>query len=247
MVGILRAYGRALRSLFVARIMRHFVWPILVSAALWMGIGVLFWDRLARWLTTLFATWKILGAQGGAGEKAVATSLPIALYLLSLPLMFVTAVLLLELLALPLILDKVARLEYVELEQRHGGSQWQSIRRTLLSFVVAAGVLVLGLPLWLVPGAGALLLFAASAWLNYRSFSYDVLMRHADADELVALPARHRGWLLLLALGAGSLTLVPVVNLLAVPFCGLAFTHYLLDALQAARSSARASNSGSRS
>jgi CysZ protein len=86
-----------------------------------------------------------------------------------------------------------------------------------------------------VPGGGVLVSLALSAWLNFRSFRYDVLMKHADPRELAALPAAHRGRLLLLSLGASTLTLLPGLNLLAVPFAGLAFTHYLLPALERSR------------
>jgi CysZ protein len=96
-------------------------------------------------------------------------------------------------------------------------------------------VAVVSLPLWLLPGAGVIVSLMLSSWLNYRAFRYDVLMKHADPRELQVLPAAHRGRLLLLSFGASTLTLVPGLNLLAVPFAGLAFTHYLLSALERAR------------
>jgi hypothetical protein len=71
--------------------------------------------------------------------------------------------------------------------------------------------------------------------IKYRSFRYDVLMSHADAQELRSLPEQHRGRLLLMALGAGAPALVPLANLLSVPFAGLSFAHYLLHALERAR------------
>ena len=74
-----------------------------------------------------------------------------------------------------------------------------------------------------------------SAWLNYRSFRYDVLMKHADAMELQSLPRTHRGRLFCMALVAGTLMLVPPVNLLVVPLVGLSFAHYLLHALHRSR------------
>jgi CysZ protein len=162
----------------------------------------------------------------------------LALYFASVPLMLTTAVLILEMVALPIILEKMATLEYPQLERRRGGSQWTSIRRTVVSFLLAVGLTVLTLPLWLVPGAGAVFSWLLCSWLNYRAFSYDVLMSHADAAELEDLPKRHRGRLLVLALGAGALTLVPIANLLAVPFAGLAFAHYLLCQLKLARDAA---------
>jgi CysZ protein len=238
MLAIFRAYARALRSLFLPGMLRHFVWPGLVSVALWLGIGLVFWGRLSRALAGLIQRWPALHAHlspGGAGEHGIATAMHWALYIVSLPLMVATSVLLLELVALPIILERVARAEYGHVERRRGGSQWTSIRRTAVSCLIAVGLVAVTLPLWLIPGFGVLFSLLLSSWLNYRSFTYDVLMNHASAAELQALPERHRARLLVLALGAGTLTLVPVVNLLAVPFAGLAFAHYLLAALHVQR------------
>ena len=241
MLAVFRAYGRAARSLFLSGLIRHFLWPGLAAVALWVTAGLVFWGRLAHGLVGVLRHWPLLSshlAAGGLAEQGVATTLHLALYFLSVPMMLVTFVLLLELVALPIILDKVALAEYPDLERRRGGSQWTSIGRTVRSFIIVAAVLVLTLPLWLVPGFWALLSYLASSWLNYRSFSYDVLMNHADLAELQSLPRHHRGRLLLLSLGAGALSLVPVANLmLAVPFTGLAFAHYLLRELERHRGS----------
>jgi len=238
MLAMLRAYARAVRSLFLPAVLAHFLWPVLVAAAAWLTAGLTCWDRLA---------WALAGSlrsgRGHATQVAVAAGLKVALYLMSLPLALVTALLLLEMVALPFILERIAKQEYPGLERRHGGSQWQSVRNTLVSLAIAAVVAVATLPLWLLPGASIVVSLSLSSWLNYRAFRYDVLMNHADVQELSALPRAHRGRLLLLAFGAGLLTLVPVVNLLSVPLSGLAFAHYLLPALE--RSRALASSGGS--
>jgi len=238
MLDLARAYARAARSLLEPSIRRHFLWPVLAAAAAWLGIGLAFWDRLARALVSLLRQLRPLGAllaPGHTSEVAVVHSLKVALYLVSIPLAMLTAVLLLEAVALPFILERVAKLDYSTLERRHGGSQWQSLRNTALSFALAAVIAILTLPFWLLPGVGVAVSLGLSAWLNYRSFRYDVLMSHADAEELRVLPAAHRGQLLVLALGASALSLVPVVNLLSVPLAGLAFAHYLLHALGESR------------
>lgn len=239
MLAIFRAYLRAIHSLLQPLVLIHFLWPVLLSAAAWLTAGLLWWDSLARLLAGLFRHHlPAFMASTPATEVALLTGLKIALYLLSVPLALATALLLVELVALPVILDRVAKTDYPRLERRHGGSQWRSLKNTLVSLAVAAAVTAVTLPLWLVPGVSVGISLALSAWLNYRSFRYDVLMSHADARELHALPAAHRSRLLLLSLGAACLTLVPVLNLLAVPFAGLAFAHYLLHALALARGTA---------
>lgn len=235
MLAMLRAYARAVCSLRAPSIRRHFLWPVLAAGGAWLGAGLAFWDRLARVLTSLLRQYGPLGAllaPGRGSETAVVQSLKVALYLLSVPLAMLTAVLLLEVVALPFIIERVAALDYPALERRHGGSQWQSLRNTAVSFAIAVVVAVLALPLWLLPGGGVVLSLVLSAWLNYRAFRYDVLMSHADAEELRTLPAAHAGRLFVLALAASALGLVPLLNLLSVPLAGLAFAHYLLPALQ---------------
>jgi CysZ protein len=238
MISILRAYGRALRSMLLPGIMKHFLWPVLASAVLWVGAGLALWGWLTRVLLDLIRRWPLLSARlspGSGAESALSTSIHFSLYLFSIPLMMVTAVLILELVALPIILDRVADADYAYVERRRGGSQWQSLRGTAVSFLIAAVIAIFTLPLWLFPGVGVAVSLILSAWLNYRSFRYDVLMKHADRHELQALPRAHRGRLFAMALAAGTLSLVPPVNLLVVPFVGLSFAHYLLHALHESR------------
>ena len=235
---MLRAYSRALRSLFEPTLRRHFFWPVLAAAAAWLGVGLAFWDPLARGLVSLIRRIGPLAsylAPGQTSQVAVVGAFQVALYLASIPLAMLTAVLVLEMIALPIILDRGANLDYPTLERRRGGSQWQSIRNTIVSFAIALVLTVLTLPLWLLPGVSIAVPLLLSAWLNYRSFRYDTLMSHADPHELRALPAAHRRRLLLLALAPSPLGLVPLLNLLVVPLTGLAFAHYLLEALAASR------------
>lgn len=237
MVGILRAYSLALRSLLRPVVLAHFGWPPLVATAAWVTLGYAYWDRVAGALAGLLA-------RGHAVQPAVAVTTKVALYLMSVPFALVTTILMLELVALPFILEHVARREYPALARKHGGSLRGSLRNTLVSFGIAALLAIATLPAWLVPGAGAVISVTLSSWLNYRSFRYDVLMSHADAAELAALPRAHRPQLLFIALGTGLLALVPLVNLLSVPLAGLSFAHYLLDALHRSRAASEDARSG---
>ena len=96
-------------------------------------------------------------------------------------------------------------------------------------------VLIVTLPLWLIPGLGLILPWLLSAWLNQRAYRYDALMQHADRDEFARLVGTHRGKLLLVGLGAGALNYIPLANLFAPAFAGLAFVHYCLETLRGMR------------
>ena len=82
---------------------------------------------------------------------------------------------------------------------------------------------------------GLLLPLLLSAWLNQRAYRYDALMQHADRDEYRKLVGAHRGKLMLVGLGAGALNYVPLLNLFAPAFAGLAFVHYCLEGLRRMR------------
>ena len=238
MLAILRAYGLALRTMVRPGMIRHFLWPVLASAVLWVGAGIALWGTLTRLLVGMVQHWPVLAerlSRGSGAEQVLSATIHFALYLASIPLMVVTSVFILELVALPIILDKVAETEYPQVERRRGGSQWQSLRNTVVSFLIATPIAVLTLPLWLIPGLGVAVSIVLSAWMNYRSFRYDVLMNHADARELHDLPRAHRGRLFAIALTAGTLSLIPPINLLVVPIVGLSYAHYLLHALHRSR------------
>jgi hypothetical protein len=238
MFGIVRAYGCAFKSFFQPGVLVHLLWPMVLSMLAWVGIGIAFWGRLTQLLLEIVRHWQSIADRlppGGGTEQVLATALTLSLYLISIPFVFLTATLLVELVSLPILIEKVAKLDYPHLERREGGSLWKSLQNTLVSFFIAALITVLTLPLWIVPGINIVISLLLTAWVNYRSFHYDVLVNHADASEIQALPKAHRGRLLVLAIAVGILNLVPVVNFFSVPFVGLAFAHYLLHALDLSR------------
>jgi uncharacterized protein involved in cysteine biosynthesis len=95
--------------------------------------------------------------------------------------------------------------------------------------------LAASLPLWLIPGVALVAPVLAMGWLSQRVFGYDALMRHADRDEFIRLRQDLRPKMLLLGGGTTLLAYVPVVNIVAPAFCGLAFIHFLLEALRCDR------------
>ncbi|MCQ3925610.1 MAG: hypothetical protein DPW12_15885, partial [Rhodocyclaceae bacterium] len=154
------------------------------------------------------------------------------------PLIYGTAMLIVAVFALPLMLERVAAKDYAELERRNGGTLAGSLGNALLAVIVFLVGWVVTLPLWLIPGMGIVLPVLLSGYLNYRGYSYDALSAHAGADELDAVLARERGGLYLAGIVAGLLAFVPVVNLVAPAYAGLAFIHYCLEALRRGRESA---------
>lgn len=234
---IATSFTRALRSLSQPGILWHLVWPTLVSIAVWLVVAWQFGGALSAWLAgamgnfSWFAGW--FGDSGAASAASVTAG--VLLVLLLLPLMYATAATIVAVFALPLILERVAARDYPTLEKRRGGSQTGSVINALVALAWYLAGLIVTLPLWLIPGLGLILPWLLSAWLNQRAYRYDALMQHADSEEFARLVGAHRGKLLLVGLGAGALNYIPLVNLFAPAFAGLAFVHYCLETLRGMR------------
>lgn len=238
MGNVLTAYARALRSLTRPDIFWHMLWPSLIAIALWVGVGIWAWSEVGQAALRLIEVWPLVGdwvASNDAAQLALGLGVHFLLVLLFIPLVFVTSAILVSLLALPLMLDRVAATDYQDLEQRRGGTIAGSIVNALWATCLFLVAVVLTLPLWLIPGLGLVLSVMLAAWLNQRCYRYDALMNHADAAEMRAVARARRGDMYLLGVGSGVLAYVPFLNLIVPAFTGLAFVHYLLEALRAAR------------
>jgi hypothetical protein len=238
MKAALTACIRAFSSLRRGAMFWHLLWPGLVSLALWAGLALAYWGDMVALLMGGLRGLPWVGdlVQGGTVFGIAATVVVHFLLVgLLLPLVYVTTLPIVGVFALPLMLEQVAQREYATLEARHGGSLIGSLVNALLATLLFALLLILTLPLWWVPGLGVALPILLSAWLNQRIYRYDALMQHADRDELRLLQKQCRGGLYLVGLGTGLLAWVPLANLLAPAFAGLASVHYCLSALERQR------------
>jgi CysZ protein len=238
MKGILVALLRALRSLGQRGMLWQLMWPGLLAAVLWTVVALFSWGALVSALVAWVREWHWVGPWISASEAAGAALVvlaKIALFLMFVPLIYLTAAVLVAVVALPIMLERVALREYGDLEQRRGGSAVGSAWNSAAAAALFVAALVVSLPLWLIPGVGLVVSVGLAAWLNQKAFGYDALMLHADDTELRSLRDEQRVPMLLLG-GAGALlAYVPVVNLVAPAFCGLAFVHFMLEALRRER------------
>lgn len=232
------ALWRGLCSMREPGMVWHLLWPALAAAVLWT-VGIVYsWTALVGYLLVQVSDSWVGGWFGGseAGAATLLVVLKIALALAVLPLVYVTAALLVSVFAMPMMLDRLARREYRDLEMRRGGNNAGSLVNTLFAGLLFMVGLLVSLPLWLIPGAGMLISIGLTAWLNQKAFSYDALMLHADREELRALPRDRRMPMLVLGVAGAMLAYVPFLNLLAPAFCGLSFAHLMLESLRKERS-----------
>jgi len=241
MTEVLKAYGRALKSLFTPGILWHLLWPTVLAVVLWIAVAWLSWDTVGATIERLFVevSWlNWLQVRWESSALAGAIFVKVVLGLLLIPLIYGTAMFIVAVFALPLMLDRVAAKDYPELERRNGGTLAGSVGNALLAVVVFLVGWVVTLPLWLIPGMIIVLPVLLSGYLNYRGYSYDALSAHAGAEELDAVLAGERSGLYSVGVVAGLLAFVPVLNLIAPAYAGLAFIHYGLEALRRARRTA---------
>lgn len=229
------ALRRSIASLADGRVWLYVLTPALIAVVVMVGLSLALLDELARllieqppldWLVSwgALAVAKLLALLGG--------------WLALLSATYVLSVLLTALIVLPLLLAHLAARDYADLARLGSdslaGSIWNSGMAALL-FV--AGWLVT-LPLWLIPGLGLFLPLFWMAWLNRRTFAYDVLAAHASDDEWRELRQRHALPLFVLGLLMAALVHVPFLGLLAPSLTALAYVHYGLEALRRLRGGA---------
>jgi CysZ protein len=228
-------YGLA--NLLHPRMLWLMVWPMLVSLALWGALALAFWQRLAAALAGLFQRWLEPAAgfvRFDFGDATVIAAY-VVLFLLIVPLVYLTALFILGVFGMQKMVDHVAQRSFPALERRHGGGPAGSIGNGAAALGGLALLFVVTLPLWLVPPLWPLIPLAIFTWVNQKLLRYDALAEHADRAEMARLFRQRRGALLLLGLLLALLAYVPFVGFIAPVVFGLAFIRYLLGALQALR------------
>jgi CysZ protein len=236
---VLTSFARALRDLIQPRILAILFLPMLGAIVLWSALAWFYWDVWSTWLRIGFDTTGIGGWLVAHGASWLLNSLSAVLVIaLLLPAVFVTAVVITELVAMPVIVSVVAGGAYPRLTRQRGGTVLGSMANASVAISVFALLWMVTLPLWLT-GIGAIVLPALiSAYLNQRLFRYDALSEHASRDEYQHIVGRMRGRLYALGLLLALLYYVPFVNLIAPVVSGLAFTHFCLAELARLRSGA---------
>ena len=230
-------YGLA--NLLHPRMLWLMIWPMVVAIAIWGSVAIALWTRTALWLAGVLTGWidssAFLASLHLGDVTAIAAN--VLLFLIFVPLVYLTALFILSLFGMQAMVNYVARRSFPELERRRGGgvagSGWNGI-------VALVGMLLLGivsLPLWLIPPLWPVIPILILGWVNQRLLRYDAVAEHADATEMRRIFRTHRGLLYLLGVLLALVAYIPFLGFLAPVWFGLAFIHYLLAAIQVERSS----------
>lgn len=258
MRAIVVAFGRAVLSQLHVRMLMLTVLPFILSVVIW---GVVLWfglQPLMDWLQNYFVQndgFRVAGGVldwiGMASIKTIIVPL-IAMWVL-LPLMILTALIFVGMMAMPVIARHVGSRRYKNLDARKGGSFFGSLWMSVSSFVVFLVLWIATLPLSLIPPLTFVIQPVLWGWLTYRVMAYDALADYADADERKVILRAHRWPLLLIGAITGAMGAAPTLLWLGGPlsviffpvlsagaiwlyvlvfiFTGLWFQHYCMDAL----------------
>lgn len=228
-------YGLA--NLLHPRMLWLMVWPMLVALVAWGAVAVAFWTRIALWLAELMRRW-LEPAAGFVrldfGDAALIAA-HVVLFLLFVPLVYITALFILGVFGMQKMVDHVAARSFPALERRRGGGTAGSAWNGMVAIAGMGAMFLVSLPLWLLPPLWPLIPVVILAWGNQRLLRYDALAEHADGQEMAGIFRDRRAGMYLLGLLLALAAYVPVVGFIAPVVFGLAFIRYLLGALHESR------------
>ena len=226
-----------LLNLLHPRMLWLMAWPMLVAILLWGTVALVFWVRTAVWLSGVLSRWldaaSFLATLDVGNVTLIAAN--VLLFLLFVPLVYMTALFILGVFGMQAMVDYVARRSYPALERRKGGSAMGSGWNGVVALIGMLILAVLTLPVWLVPPLWPLIPIVILGWGNQRLLRYDALAEHADGQEMRRIFREQRGALYLMGALLALVAYVPLLGLLAPVWFGLAFIHYLLGALDIER------------
>jgi uncharacterized protein involved in cysteine biosynthesis len=233
---IFEALSRAFRDLFQFQVLWIVIWPILTASLLWFLLGIAFWGTFSGWIASGLTAIGIQTWLEGVEPRWVAYGIQAITHLiLFVPLVFVTALVITALFAMPALIHLVSDRDYPHLERENGGGFAGSLLNALIALGIFVAIWLISLPLWLI-GAGLVIPFIATAYLNQRLFRYDALAEHASQDEMRAIFSSQRSLLWGLGLLTGLVQFIPILNLFAPVLTALAFIHFGLERLKNLRS-----------
>ena len=227
----------AFTGLFHPRMLWLMVWPMLVSLLAWGVTAFMVWGATAIWMAAHLKRWLESGMLFFKFETgdAMIVAAHVIMVLLFIPLVWLTALLILSIFGMQAMVDHVASRRFPQLARRQGGG----LAGSLWNGLVALGGLVLlslgSIPFWLIPPLWPVIPIVIMAWVNQRVLRYDALAEHATPDEMRAIFSSRRRALYLLGAILALLAYVPLVGFVAPVLFGLAFIHLLLGELETLR------------
>lgn len=238
MSDIFVAFARGFTSLFHPRMLWLMIWPMALAVLFWTIVLWFFSGQTIQWLqeylnVSPLAVWTSQWVSFAAISGAIAWVL---LLLLFVPLVLITASLIIGIFGVTTMVNHVAARDYPNLERRHGGSVAAMTVNAFYALFVFLILSILSLPLWFIPVLWPVLPVLLFAYFNQRMFRFDALAEHANKEEMRTIFSRHGGKMFLLAILLALVAHIPILGFFTPVLAGLAFIHFCLDRLSELRS-----------
>ncbi|HKO87357.1 MAG TPA: EI24 domain-containing protein [Burkholderiales bacterium] len=238
MTDIFVAFARGFGSLFHPRMLWLMIWPMVVSVVLWAAALWLFSGQIIQWLQEYFnisplATWTSQWFSFAAVSGALAWLL---LLLLFVPLVLVTASLIIGIFGMSTMANHVAEREYPTLVRKHGGSIGAMAVNAFYALFIFLVLSIVSLPLWFIPFLWPVLPVLLFAYFNQRMFRFDALAEHASKEEMRTIFSRYSGRMFILAIMLSLVAHIPILGFFTPVLAGLAYIHFGLARLAELRS-----------
>jgi CysZ protein len=240
MITIGKSLFLAIVSLFNRRMVWLMMWPVMAALAFWGALGLVFWVKTATWIAGQLArlaepvTAYIPFEFGGV----TLFSAHVMMMLLFVPLVYLTALIILGAVGMDKMVDHVASRHYPDLLRKHGGGTAGSVWNGVVALCGMVLLFLVTLPLLLIPPLWAIVPVAVMAWVNQKILRYDAVADHASPQEMNALFSTRRSSLYLLGLALALVAYIPIVGFFSPMLFGLAFIHFGLGSLRDLRESA---------
>ncbi len=227
----------AFAHLLHPRILWLMLWPVLVALAFWGAVALVFWAQLVIWLSAIVRQWVQTATFFVAWDASdvAAFAAKVLILIMLVPIIQLTALLILGIFGMPAMVDHVAERRFRKLERRQGGGFGGSIWNAIVALLGMVLIGLLSIPLWIFPPLWPLIPVAIMGWVNQRLLRYDALAEHAEAAEMRRIFTLQRASLYFLGAVLALVAYVPVLGLFAPVVVGLTFIHYLLGQLKLLR------------
>lgn len=214
MKSVLKSYGRALLMQLNVRMLLLTLLPSLLGLILWGFLLALSLQPLIDFLQQNLVSGdmyrmagELLTFFGLLALKAFLVPL-IAMWLL-LPVMLLTALVFVSVVAMPLMNRSISRKYFAQLEKQGRACWWRSAGFALLSLAIFSLLWLVSLPLSLLLPIGLILEPVLIGWLTYRVMTYDALASHATVEERRTIMQTQRWQLWVVGIMTGLLSTLP--------------------------------------
>src|SRR6476469_4593 len=174
---LLDSFWRAAMYCLHPRVIALSVLPLVIMAALSLGLGYWFWSDAVELIRSQLGAYEMVNTMVGWLEGLGLSGLrlvlaPALLLFMAIPVIVIVSLLFVAIFMTPAMVALVAERRFPQLERKKGGSLVASLFWSLGSTLLATIAMVVSMPLWLIPPLILILPPLIWGWLTYRVMSY---------------------------------------------------------------------------